>query len=351
MAIKIVQSKSDQARIEALLNKKPPVYRQAYSDRTAWLMSCFAELAYKRFNPPKFTPKHGAKLISLLDQVSESETARKAVDVLVSSFAYDSDEERRILEQELTSLKAQLLSTFDANGSQAILIRTSRFLVLSFRGTEASSWRDIKADANAVLKICESGGKVHSGFDEAFNQIERGIIKELDKFPGTPLFITGHSLGGALATIAAKRLTHKGGNAACYTFGSPRVADDHWLMTMKTPIYRVVNAADGVTMVPPPDKFITGLSWLLGLLPGVGDIVKRTLRQKFGKYLHGGDMRYLTSISPGDYQKTRLLYHVDIWYRLQGWLNNKLPWTEVLADHSISVYRKKLEHVALHRNQ
>lgn len=92
---------------------------------------------------------------------------------------------------------------------------------------------------------------MHSGFDDAFNVIERDVINALEQFPNLPLFITGHSLGGALATIAAKRLTHKGGNAACYTFGSPRVADDHWLMTMKTPICRVVNASDSVTMVPP----------------------------------------------------------------------------------------------------
>ena len=66
-----------------------------------------------------------------------------------------------------------------------------------------------------------------------------------------PLFITGHSLGGALAMIAAKKITHKGGNAACYTFGSPRVGDEVWISNIKTPLYRVVNAADCVTMLPP----------------------------------------------------------------------------------------------------
>ncbi|RUO45811.1 lipase [Pseudidiomarina aquimaris] len=351
MTTSIIQTKSDIERTNTLLGKAPPVYRQAYSDRTSWLMACFSELAYKKFNPPVLNLSTANKLESILERTSSSKLSFEKIRQLVSAFAYDSEEEKESLIADLNELKAELLETFDSNGSQAILIRTSRFLVLSFRGTEATSWRDIKSDAYAVLKSCETGGKVHSGFDAAFNVIERDIINALEKFPNLPLFITGHSLGGALATIAAKRLTHKGGNAACYTFGSPRVADDHWLMTMKTPIYRVVNASDSVTMVPPADVLITSLSWLLGLLPGVGDSVKRSLREKFGKYLHGGDMRYLTSISPGDYKSTRLLYHVDIWYRFRGWLNNKLPWTSVLADHSISIYRKKLEQIALERNK
>ena len=37
-------------QIDNLLNKDIPSYRQAYSDRTAWIMSCMSELAYIRFN-------------------------------------------------------------------------------------------------------------------------------------------------------------------------------------------------------------------------------------------------------------------------------------------------------------
>ena len=74
---------------------------------------------------------------------------------------------------------------------------------------------------------CETGGKIHSGFNEAFSQVSVEIQTILNKeeYKNKPLFITGHSLGGALAVIAAKKLTHKGGMAACYTFGSPRVGD------------------------------------------------------------------------------------------------------------------------------
>ena len=42
---------SERNRANDLLDKSLPTYRQAYSDRTAWLMACLSELAYLRFNP------------------------------------------------------------------------------------------------------------------------------------------------------------------------------------------------------------------------------------------------------------------------------------------------------------
>lgn len=42
---------SERNRANNLLDKSLPTCRQAYSDRTAWLMACLSELAYRRFNP------------------------------------------------------------------------------------------------------------------------------------------------------------------------------------------------------------------------------------------------------------------------------------------------------------
>ena len=55
---------------------------------------------------------------------------------------------------------------------------------------------------------------------------------------------------GALAIIAAKRL-ERDTLAACYTFGSPRVGNLEFAEEIRAPIYRVVDAADGVPRVPP----------------------------------------------------------------------------------------------------
>ncbi|MDR9498347.1 MAG: lipase family protein [Hydrogenovibrio sp.] len=351
MPERMIKTNDELNQAKELLGKNLPMYRKAYSDRTAWLMACFAELAYMKFNPPIITEKLGKKIESMLLKGQKNEGLLKsAIQLASEKFAYNHEEEKRLLQEQLEFIAAELVTTFDANGSQAILIKTNEFVVLSFRGTEPTELKDIKADANAILTKCVTEGRVHSGFHEAYNSIELDIKQALKGFEKLPLFITGHSLGGALATIAAKRITHAGGNAACYTFGAPRVSDDHWLMTMKTPIYRVVNSSDGVTMVPPPDMVITPLSWILGFIPAVGDKLKSGLREKFGKYIHGGDMRFLTNVKTGEYNKARLLTHVDIWYRLKGWMRKQLPWKRFGADHSMSVYRSKLAFIALRRN-
>ena len=118
-------------------------------------------------------------------------------------------------------------------------------------------------------------------------------------FSNKPLFITGHSLGGALAVVATKKLTHKGGIAACYTFGAPRVGDEEWTGGFKDPIHRLVNAADCVTMLPPSSETITVVSWLLQFIPYVGKSLKSMLASYFSGYIHCGNMRYLTNCPSG----------------------------------------------------
>jgi len=314
-------------------------------------MACFSELAYIKFNPPMINENLGEKIKNML-VVSEKNdrTFKSVIQLAVDKFTYDHEDERRQLKEQLSILEAELVATFDAGGSQALLVKTKKFIVLSFRGTEPTELRDIKSDVDAILMKCVTEGKVHSGFHKAYNLIELDINQALREFVDYPLFITGHSLGGALATIAAKRINHLGGNAACYTFGAPRVSDDYWLMTMKTPVYRVVNSSDGVTMIPPPDFIITCLSWVIGFIPAIGDILKTALRERFGKYIHGGDMRFLTDVSAGEYDKARLLTHVDIWYRLKGWMRKELTWKKFGTDHSMAVYRSKLAFIALRRN-
>lgn len=351
MSAPIIKTSTELNQAKTLLGKSVPMHRKAYSDRTAWLMACFAELAYMKFNPPIINPRLGNSIEKTLGKsMQDTRKLKTVVQLAIDNFAYDHEEEKRLLEEQLAMLEAEPIKTFNAGDSQAILIKTNQFLVLSFRGTEPTQLKDIKTDARANLTKCVTEGKVHSGFHDAFNLIELDINQSLAAFPELPLLITGHSLGGALATIAAKRITHTGGNAACYTYGAPRVSDDHWLMTMKTPIYRVVNSSDGVTMVPPPGFTITAISWLVGFTPAVGDKWKSLLREKFGGYLHGGDMRFLTDVKSGEYSKARLLTHVDIFYRLKGWFRKQFTFKKFGSDHSMSVYRAKLAFIALRRN-
>lgn len=347
----LANSESELHQIDNLLNKDIPSYRQAYSDRTAWIMSCMSELAYIRFNPLFSSDKkknYFIENISKLVNKNKKSSLLKLLDIV----GYDHNKEKEILETELSTLKMELIDTFDTSGTQAILVSFTNLIILAFRGTEATSIKDIKSDAKAKTTACETGGKIHTGFKEAFDHVRFDIEKKLneDKLQNKPLFITGHSLGGALATIAAKKLTHKGGLAACYTFGSPRVGDEEWIGNIKTPIYRLVNAADCVTMLPPSSETITVISWILQFIPWVGKPLRSLLLSNFGGYLHCGNMRYLSNCSNGQYDKVKLLYSVSILYRIKGLIIKKLPWQNFLGDHSVNIYRKKLTIIAQNKN-
>jgi predicted lipase len=351
MANILANSEFELNQVNNLLDKNVPSYRQAYSDRTAWIMACISELAYLKFNPLFSNQKRKEYFLDNIKRLV-NENRKSSLLKLIDLVGYDHQKEKEKLETELSLLRMKLLEPFDKNGTQAILISNDRFIVLAFRGTEAMSIKDIKADAKAITTQSETEGRIHSGFKNAFKEVALDVQKKLDedKFKKMPLFITGHSLGGALATIAAKNLSHKGGIAACYTFGSPRVGDEEWVANFKTPVYRLVNAADCVTMLPPGTETITVISWISQFIPWVGKSLRSWLLSKFGGYLHGGNMRYLTNCPSGQYDNVKLLYSVSLFYRIKGLIIKKLPWKKFLADHSISVYRKKLTIIAQNRN-
>jgi hypothetical protein len=347
-----------------LLDLSLPTHRQAWSDRTAWVMACLSELAYVRFDPLLADPAR-RRLFEAAVEALEADARDGDRDGraegrrlwglrgLVERFVHDPEAERAALADQLRALRLELLETFDAEGTQAILVGAEGFVALAFRGTEATSVADIRADARATIRHDPSGGRVHSGFHDAYEAVARSVGDRLAQADvrEKPLFVTGHSLGGALATLAAARLAdHPGGVAACYTFGSPRVGDEDWVARRRDPVHRVVNAADGVTMLPPGDVPVTILGWLVTLIPVVGDELSRGLVHRFAGYLHCGSMRYLTNCPPGDYAGVRILWSVSLFYRLKGFLHRANPLRRFLADHSIAVYRRKLERIAMQRN-
>ncbi len=120
--------------------------------------------------------------------------------------------------------------------------------VLAFRGT--AQLEDWLTDGQArQVQNAAYPGKVHSGFADAMDVIWPGV-KELLPI-GRPVFVTGHSLGGALATLAAVRLLDSGCDVrAVYTFGSPRVGDLDFYDGYHPVTYRFVNNDDIVPHVP-----------------------------------------------------------------------------------------------------
>ena len=224
--------------------------------------------------------------------------------------------------------------------------------VLVFRGTE-KTLGDIKADAAAklVTPAESSDEKIHEGFYDAFVVVRSEIEKDLKRNSDLPLYITGHSLGGALATVAT-RFIASDSVGACYTFGGPRVGNTKLQEQIKTPIYRVVNAADVVPRLPPA-YVVPLLIAILNWVPLPLGWLSRFL-EKFHGYVHFGDMRYLTDVvsSGGDkYAGLKLISNPSLPLRVSWWARRMIFTFGRAAywDHSISSYRDKLRAYAIGR--
>ncbi len=159
--------------------------------------------------------------------------------------------------------------------TQAYILRTDQFLVLAFRGSqEPQDWltnlttqlRSFTIQKDGVSALSSYQGRVHTGFFLAWAIIEQAVLVQIARWqkdfvaqgkPLPPIYVTGHSLGGALATVAAAALVeNKLEVAGVYTFGQPRVGDRTFAnqLSLNTggKIYRFVNNNDMVPHVPPP---------------------------------------------------------------------------------------------------
>ena len=86
---------------------------------------------------------------------------------------------------------------------------------------------------------------------EGFNPVNAWWLSELETVK-TPLFYTGHSLGGALATLAASLRPP----CAVYTFDAPRMGDAAFPRTLaNVQVFNVFNPRDIVTALPPAGRW------------------------------------------------------------------------------------------------
>lgn len=126
------------------------------------------------------------------------------------------------------------------------------FAVLAFRGTD--SLEDWRTDANhAMVSRPAYPGRVHRGFAEALNRGWSSVVHLVSLLPpGLPLLATGHSLGGALAVLAAVRLRSAGlASPRVVTFGQPRPGDRAFCRGAALPLWRrVALGGDPVVHLP-----------------------------------------------------------------------------------------------------
>jgi hypothetical protein len=265
--------------------KSIPTFRAAYSDRTALMMAKLARHAYQRF---------------------EEEAA---FEPFQQNFA-------------LLGLKECVSLVDRETGTAGFVVAGDDLIVVVFRGTE--DLLDWRTNVNAHWVGLQGDVKVHTGFFQAYYPVRDTLFKAVRRLLNAkqrPVYITGHSLGGALALMATAELANdeeaavRDSIAACYTFGCPKAGDRSFDQFVKVPLYRITNGVDMVPAVPPV----------------------------FSGYKHVGDTRYFGNLgisplrrAPTILQKIwRTAFGLIAFIRTRRLLN--------IADHSMDVYVAKLE--------
>lgn len=184
------------------------------------------------------------------------------------------------------------------NDTQVYVASSPTVIVVAFRGSEGNVRDWLDTNAQMIRKPLPwlppgiTNGEAHSGFIEALcgkgekdgqESILDKVVQAIDKFqttegPRKQVFLTGHSLGAALATLMAMYLrgilfmpriqpTSNGGERVevtnlrrsmpltVYTLGSPRVMDDVLAIAydheLRDKTFRIVRNRDIVTQLPP----------------------------------------------------------------------------------------------------
>ncbi len=144
----------------------------------------------------------------------------------------------------------------EERGIVAVGVIAKKTLFIGFRGTAfLYDWR-VNLQASLLQFSPHLGGRLHRGFFEETVRIVPKLInrmREQDCQGIDRLFLTGHSLGGAVAAITARLVGFEARSALC-TFGSPRFSDVHMQLSppfVWSPQAHVQASGDIVPFVPP----------------------------------------------------------------------------------------------------
>lgn len=141
----------------------------------------------------------------------------------ISDEAYLSGEAARI------AFSRRGFSTVDSvvkNSMVCYVASVDDVTVVAFRGTDFKEWDDWTVNRQFPT-IPQLHGRVHQGFANAYATLADDVLKHVRSRKPKYLWITGHSLGGALALMCAYDLETKQNLniAGLMTYGQPRIGD------------------------------------------------------------------------------------------------------------------------------
>jgi len=196
---------------------------------------------------------------------------------LASELAYSDEAPLKGSIQRILGMDPARTITFARGDTEGYAVVDGEKVILAFRGSEAPTSPDGIQDwlrdfdgITVPLSNYVNGGpfnaKIHKGFADGMHDVIAPVITalfKLDPNSSLPLWITGHSLGGALAVAAAVFFrfdSHlKRDVKGLYTYGQPRVASPVLALALGQEFgsryQRVINHLDIVARVPPRGAF------------------------------------------------------------------------------------------------
>ena len=175
----------------------------------------------------------------------------------LSDLAYSS---RRTIRVTLKSWEFETIDFFSLGHTEAFLVANAHQIIVIFRGSDEP--QDWIHNLNFDL-VSGPGGQVHCGFLNAVQGLWKTIqsricqLRVQARWQGRELslWLTGHSLGAALATLVTAQLRQANEKiSGLYTYASPRVGDRTFAQNFNIDLgmrtFRIVNKNDLVPQLP-----------------------------------------------------------------------------------------------------
>lgn len=177
---------------------------------------------------------------------------------------------------QFTDFQGQPVLLSDAKtDAQCALLQEGSHLMIIFRGSESSiDWNmnfdtkqeRVEFDQEVIKEEIaakreqiypyesgkDSGALMHSGFAQAYLSVRSQIHDYLKTHEITSVGLTGHSLGGALATLGAVDVQYNFNQMAIevYTFGAPKVGNKQFSESFNRRVSNSFQIVHGMDIVP-----------------------------------------------------------------------------------------------------
>jgi len=209
------------------------------------------------------TELYPADVATDLSQASPSGPATARAMMWLSQLAYEVPTSAKVGEivrlwglRLVAALGADAGALAHALDLNALVLVNETAIFVVFRGTDPLHVANWITNFDATL----SANGAHQGFENAvdamWNDLDAAIGQASRTGAGRQLVFGGHSLGGALAVLAAMKAVGAGRDvSAVYTFGMPRAGNtafaESYNRTLGDRTYRFVYEVDVVPTVPP----------------------------------------------------------------------------------------------------